>query len=89
MPRFSSHAYCILLCVCVSYWLTAKGASYLSALPLSEENVAGRPPTSRKIILKDQLTPENADHLFTLELKIDKENKQAGAELCQAKFKFG
>jgi hypothetical protein len=27
----------------------------------------------RKIILKDQLRPENADHLFTLELIIDKD----------------
>ena len=31
--------------------------------------------TSRKIILKDQLRPENTEHLFTLELKIEKENE--------------
>ena len=32
--------------------------------------------TSVKIIMKDQLRPESAEHLYTLELKIDKENKK-------------
>jgi hypothetical protein len=30
--------------------------------------------TSKQIILKDQLRPRSADYLYTLELKMDKEN---------------
>ena len=32
--------------------------------------------TSVKKIMKDQLRPESAEHLYTLELKVDKENKK-------------